>query len=135
MYIVLAGCAQQGASSPLAISITEPAPVIMIGSASSTISSGAGEIDSTATASGGDGSYTYAWTLAENRDDANVFSINSAGTTNGVQYNDATINGVTPASALDPPNTAFYDVSCTVTDGNGDTATDTKTFSVEAMAA
>lgn len=134
MYIILTGCAQQGSSSPLAISITEPAPVIIIGSPSSTISSIAGEIDSIATATGGDGSYTYAWTLTESRDDANAFSINSAGTTNGVRYNDATINGGTPASALDPPNTAFYDMACTVTDGNGVTATATRTVSVEARA-
>ena len=133
MYIILTGCAQQGAS--LVVSINEPAPLIIIGSASSVVSSSAGEIESTATVTGGSGNLTYAWTLSETRDDANAFSVNSNGTTNVVQYNDATINGTTPASGLDPPNTAFYEVSCTVTDTTtGNSASDTKTLSVEARA-
>lgn len=133
MYIILTGCAQQGAS--LVVSINEPAPLIIIGSASSVVSSSAGEIDSTATVTGGSGNFTYAWTLSETRDDANAFNVNSNGTTNVAQYNDATINGATPASGFDPPNTAFYEVSCTVTDTTtGNSASDTKTMSVEARA-
>ena len=82
-----------------------------------------GQIDVTATAAGGDGSYAYAWTVAEQGDDDNtgsgVLQVLSAGTTNAAQYNTLTIrSNATPG----PPTEATYQLTCTVTDGTGATA-------------
>jgi len=136
------GCAQQGAgAAPLSLSITTPndvsleVPIDQTGATSS-----AGDITSVATATGGDGSYTYAWTLIEVEDATNEYSIASQGTTTNATYNDATVSTSfsnvlppPPAPPPIPPPPAAYRVSCTVTDGNGDEVTETADFSVEVV--
>ena len=98
------------------------------------IDTNSGDADSTATASGGDGSYTFAWTITETLDD-NVGAAASAvlanGTQNAAQYNSATFRVTQPAlisggAPVEPPPqfiSAIYRLRCTVTDGNSDTAT------------
>ena len=138
MYLAVAGaCAEQeaNASTPLSLSITTPGDVtIVVPPGSQGGSSNSGDISSTATASGGDGSYTYAWTLSEIADVDQGFSINSQGTTTNATYNTATVstnyNNQLPPPPPPPPPQATYRVSCTVTDGNGDTATATADFTI-----
>lgn len=101
-----------------------------------TIDTSAGDADSTASASGGDGSYSFAWTVTETADDgANGSScaVLSEGTKTNARYNTATFRvtkaadlaGFPPAPVSPPPSfsQATYRLRCTVTDGNGDTAT------------
>ena len=110
-----------------------------------TSDSNAGEADSTATASGGDGSYTFAWTITETSDDGQNGSscaILAQGTKNAAQYNTATFR-VTRAQLFDPLsgpvdpapqfNAAQYRLRCTVTDGNSDTATADFTVTIQAQ--
>lgn len=87
------------------------------------VDSQAGEIAVTAAAAGGDGSYAYAWTVAEVGDDDDIASgalvVLSAGTQNLAQYNSLTLRSTaTPG----PPVEATYTLTCTVTDGTGATA-------------
>lgn len=136
MLPTMFGCAQQGSSSPLAVSITTPSDlVIVVPPGQNGGTSNAGEISSTATASGGDGSYTYAWTLSEITDADGAFAVASQGTTNAATYNTGTVsttynNPIPPTPPPPPPTPATYRVSCTVTDGNGDTANATANFGV-----
>ena len=135
MLPTMFGCAAQGSAAPLALSISNPGDVgINVPPGVQGGSSNAGEIASTATATGGDGSYTYAWTLSEIDDLDQAFSINSQGTTTNATYNTATVstnyNNNIPPPPPPPPPQASYRVSCTVTDGNGDTATATADFAI-----
>ena len=101
-----------------------------------TVDTVAGQADSTATATGGDGNYTYAWTITETGDDGSDGSscaILSEGTKTNARYNTATFRvtiaaslaGIPPVPVMPPPffSQAVYRLRCTVTDGNGDTAT------------
>jgi uncharacterized caspase-like protein len=134
MYIALVGTFQQGAG-PAALSIIlvdgggnqldELENMDLAGpNFAHPIDSGAGQIDVTGSAAGGDGSYSYAWTVSETGDDDNtgtgVIRILSAGTTNAAQYNTLTLRST--ASAGSPPTDANYTLTCTVTDGTGATA-------------
>lgn len=128
MYIALMGCAQQGSSTPLAASVDgaslQDTVETVAGATGSvvTFTTLSGQMDATVNASGGDGSYTYAWTLsknAENSDNGNRFSVASAGTTNAARYNTATFNGARPASAGAPYDAEFL-ARCEVQDGAGD---------------
>ena len=138
MLPAMIGCAQQGAVTPLSVSITTPGDLgipVLPGASGGT--SNAGEISSTATASGGDGSYTYAWTLSEVSDPDSKFAVASQGTTNAATYNTGTVsttqtNPLPPAPPPPPAQTATFK-SCTVTDGNGDTASANADFSVDAV--
>jgi hypothetical protein len=84
------------------------------------LDSGAGQIDVTASAAGGDGSYTFAWTLTEEGDSGNVLAVLAAGTTNAAQYNTLTVRSTASAGAA--PAEVNLVIKCTVTDGNSDTA-------------
>ena len=75
--------------------------------------------DISVSATGGSGSYTFAWTNSEVDDPQGVYSVSSVGTTNAAQYNTLALNGTMPASASDPPNDCVYQVSCRVQDGAG----------------
>ena len=112
---------------------------------SGTVDTNAGQADSTASASGGDGSYTFAWTITETFDDGQNGSscaILAQGTKNAAQYNTATFRltvgaqlaGAPPAPVDPPPqfSQATYRLRCTVTDGNSDTATADYTVTIEA---
>ena len=108
-----------------------------------TVDTSAGDADSTASASGGDGSYSFAWTVTETADDGvngSSCAILSEGTKTNAQYNTATFRvtkaaelaGLPPAPVSPPPqfSQATYRLRCTVTDGNGDTATADYTVNV-----
>lgn len=140
MYLGIAGaCAEQAAnaSTPLALSISDPGGVMIIvppGVTGGT--STAGEIVSVATATGGDGSYTYSWSISEVQDPDGAFAVASQGTTNAATYDTATVSttfGVPPPPnpPPPPPTTAEYLVECTVTDGTGATVTDNQTLFVD----
>ena len=153
MLPTMFGCAQQGAgAAALSLSLSTTATTIdlreQIGGAppdqSSTVDTNAGDADSTASASGGDGSYSYAWTVTETGDDGQNGSscaILSEGTKTNAQYNTATFRvtvgaqlaGVPPAPVSPPPSftQATYRLRCTVTDGNGDTATADYTVTIQ----
>ena len=61
MLPAMIGCAQQGAVTPLSVTITTPDAVgIFVKPGASGGTSNPSDISSTATASGGDGSYSYA---------------------------------------------------------------------------
>ena len=148
------GCAQQGAgAAALSVSLNVTSTTIDLRGGiggvppdqSGTVDSNAGDADSTATASGGDGSYSFAWTVTETADDGangSGCAILSEGTKTNAQYNTATfrvtvaaaIAGIPPAPVDPAPNfsEATYRLRCTVTDGNGDTATADYTVNVQA---
>jgi hypothetical protein len=125
------GTCQQG-SGPAALSISvEPegeleALDLVAPDSLHPVETVAGQIDVTATAAGGDGSYSYAWTVVEAGDDSNtgtgVLSILNAGTASersAAQYNVLTLqSNATPGG----PTEATYRITCTVTDGTGATA-------------
>ena len=134
MYLALVGTCQQGAG-PAALSIIlvddggnelqELENMDLAGpNGAHPITTSAGEIDVIGSAAGGDGSYSYAWTVSEQGDDDNtgtgVIRIESAGTTNAARYNTLTLRST--ASAGSPPTEAQYILRCTVTDGTGTTA-------------
>ena len=109
---------------------------------SGTVDTNAGQADSTASASGGDGSYTFAWTITETSDDGQNGSscaILAQGTKNAAQYDTATFR-LTVGQVFDPVtgpvnpppqfSQAVYRLRCTVTDGNSDTATADYTVTV-----
>jgi len=126
MYNAVAGaCAEQGlggAPAPLALTVTDPAPLLIDTNISQT--SNPGEIASTATASGGTAPYTYAWKLKEISDPDGAFSPASQGTTTNSTYDTATITTTYSGVPLPPPNPppppppigAQYQVECQVTD-------------------
>jgi hypothetical protein len=132
MYVFLA---HSKGPAALAVSITVNLsdPFIDTGGGQS---SGAGEIDMQATASGGDGSYSFSWTLVSENDPTNSFSIN-LGTTNNADgsWNDAVITTTftgPPGPGNDPPPPGEFEIKCTVTDGTGTTASAIETVRAEA---
>lgn len=138
MYLGVAGaCAEQeaNASTPLKVTITAvDAVFIVVPPGSQGGSTNQGDITSVATATGGDGSYSYSWTLSEVDDAEQAFTINSQGTTTNATYNTATVstnyNNQLPPPPPPPPPLSTYRVSCTVTDGTGATDTATEDFDV-----
>lgn len=143
VYLGVAGaCAEQAANAggtPLSLSISQPTDPLVIplppGAPPPTLSV-AGDIVSTATASGGTTPYTYAWTLTEIDDLDGVFAVNTQGTTTNATYNDAVIETTfTQPPPPAPPNPfpvpGVYQVECTVTDGASNTATANAQFTVE----
>ena len=121
MFPLASGVAMGQGAAALSITLNKEGfdPLVLAGPASSNQDSNPGEIDVTASAAGGDGSYTYAWTVAEILGDdtdtgAGALSILAAGTQNAAQYDSLTLRGV-PASG--PPAEVTYRLTCTVTDG------------------
>ena len=132
------GCAAQGSgASPLALSVSTPDPLaIGIAPGQSGGQSNPGEIVSVASATGGDGNYSFSWSLIELGDPDNALSIGDAGTTDTSTYNDAIIAtsfAQTNPPSNPPPSPGGYRVSCTVTDGTGATATAVANFDVEVL--
>ena len=131
MYVFLA---HSKGPAALAVSITVNAADPMIDTAGSQ-TSGAGDIDMVASASGGDGSYSYAWTLVSESDPQNAFSINM-GTVNTANWNDAIVTTTytgPPGPGNDPPIPAEFEIRCTVTDGTGATASAIEITRAEAL--
>ena len=125
MYIVLAGCAQQGASPPFAASLDiaslqDIADMSAPASGSiATFTTLSGVLDAHVIPSGGSGSYTFSWSvnkIFENSDNGNRFSVNTLGTTNVSQYRTLTIDGARPANAGDVYE-ARFEATCTASDG------------------
>jgi len=86
-----------------------------------------GDIIMTATATGGDGSYSYSWAVTEQGDTNNILGGNlilvNPGTQNAATYDDSNIRALdTGLTQGDPPIEALYTYTCTVTDGTGATA-------------
>ena len=157
VYLGVAGaCAEQkkNAATPLSLSLSVTSTTISIVEAyngippdqSANIDTSAGQADSTGSASGGDGSYSFAWTVTETADDGQNGSgsaILSEGTKTNARYNTATFRvtraaelaGAPPAPVNPPPQftQATYRLRCTVTDGNGDTASADYTVTVSAQ--
>jgi hypothetical protein len=151
MFPLVSGVAMGQGPAALSISLGTTATTINLDAGgvppdqSGTVDSSAGDADSTASASGGDGSYSYAWTVTETADDGQNGSscaILSEGTKTNAQYNTATFRltvgaqlaGFPPGPVTPPPSfsQATYRLRCTVTDGNGDTATADYTVTVAA---
>lgn len=104
-----------------------------------------GEVDVTATASGGDtaAGYSYAWTVTELSDNSTDGGAGGAGcavlatgTTNAAQYNTLTVRITQPAIlGVEPPPLfidATYRLRCTVSDGTDSVLSD-HTLTVEAV--
>lgn len=129
------GVVQGASGTPLGISIANNGignftAEGIVGEGDFPIETNNGAIDMTATATGGDGSYTFLWSVTEAGDDFNIASGNiqqSAGTAtsdrNAAQYNTCRIKFFeTGLSGGDVIEAAYY-FRCTVTDGTGATAT------------
>lgn len=101
-------------SAPLLEVVNHPAPAGA--GAFTTNVGGVPTFDISVVASGGSGSYTYAWTNQEIRDDGNIFSVAAVNTVNAAQYNSIAILGATPSSG-GQIDTAIYNLRCTVSDG------------------
>ena len=101
-------------SAALVDIIEHPAPA---GNGAFTTGAGGIQIhDLSVAASGGSGSYTFSWANSEIRDDANVYSVASAGATNAARYNTLQLTCSTPSGA-GSVNTGIYNQACTVSDG------------------
>ena len=116
------------AALSLALNATSATVNIDIGTidpgAGGTADSNPGEVDVTASASGGDSSsYAYAWVVTETADPLGEYAVLAAGTQNAAQYDTLTIRVTATAIPNFPPQSAEYRLRCTVTDGAGDTAT------------
>lgn len=136
MLPTMFGCAEQG-SGPAALALSlEPTNVdIIIDTLGQGQSSISGEINVTATASGGTTPYAYAWTLNSENDPTNSYSINM-GTTNAANWNDAVISTTfqgPPGPGNDPPPPGAFTIQCEVTDDDGTTTQATMNISVEAQ--
>lgn len=137
-------------AAPLSLSLSVTSTTIEVNASeippdqTGTVDTSSGEADSTASASGGDGSYSYAWTVTETSDDGSngdSCAVLSEGTKTNARYNTATFRytvaarlaGVPPAPVAPPPSftEAIYRLRCTVTDGNGDTATADYTVGIQ----
>lgn len=85
-----------------------------------------GDIDLIGVGSGGDGSYSFAWSITESGDNSNINTgnvlISSVGTQNVAQYDDVIVRGVDTGLTSGDVVEAVYTFTCTVTDGTGATA-------------
>ena len=115
----------------LSISLGEgPGMIELAAPAGNNADSAAGQIDVTATASGGTLPHAYAWTVAELSDSASCISILAAGTQNVARYDSLTLRSLTQAGA---PTSGQYRLTCTVTDGVGDTEAGFVTFDIVSL--
>jgi len=126
-YVVCGFGANPTRGAPLSISLSAQTDVANIAGVGSGVSATttAGLIDHTAAAAGGDGSYTYGWVLTQGP--VNVisgsFGTITQGTVNAAQYNTGRVAYVqNNINGGEPPADAVMISTCTVTDGNGDTA-------------
>ena len=93
MFPIVSGVAMGQGPAALAATLDEtnqPPQIILVQQG---LPSNAGEIGYSITASGGSGSYSYAWSTSIVDSGMGMLSINSQGTTNGTTYSDATVVG------------------------------------------
>ena len=128
MGVIIVNSYDKGAP-PLSLSLDSDAGTVNIDisaidpGAGGTSDTTAGQIDVTASASGGDNSsYAYAWVVTETADPANEYAVLAAGTQNAAQYNTLTFRVTATAIPAFPPQQSQHRLRCTVTDGAGDTA-------------
>ena len=91
------------------------------GSVTGSIADAVGAI--TATASGGAGGNSFAWTNTESADGDSVFSVSATGTTNQAAYDGLAIAMDTTGDSGGEAHEGQYRIRCTVTDSAGATAT------------
>ena len=91
------------------------------GSVTGAIADAVGAI--TATASGGAGGNSFAWTNTELADDDSVFSVSATGTTNQAAYDGLVIAMDTTGDSGGEAHGGQYRIRCTVTDSASATAT------------
>ena len=129
MAVIIVNSYDKGAP-PLGLSLNSNSGTVNIDisgidpGAGGTADSNAGQIDVTASASGGDNSsYAFAWVVTETADPANEYAVLAAGTQNAAQYNTLTFRVTAGAIPNFPPQQSVHRLRCTVTDGAGDTET------------
>jgi hypothetical protein len=152
MFPALVGTASQGGgAAELALSLNVTATTINVNTGATppdqtaNYDTNPGDADSTASASGGDESYSYAWTISETADvpgaNGTECAVLAAGTQNAARYSTATFRATQAALIAGmPPNPtgaapfvqAVYRLRCTVTDGTGATATADYTVTIAA---
>jgi|TARA_R100001463_G_scaffold45773_1_gene94196 hypothetical protein len=147
MYIALMGCAQQGAgAASLGLTVadggggTEVEVDTEIFSASSVNIAIRDFIGLTATASGGAGGNSFAWTNTELVDSdgaggTGVWSVNTSGTTNQATYNGLVLTCDASSGSGGQEFEGVYRITCTVTDSAGATASANYTFSARVICA
>ena len=124
--------AKRGAA-PLSLSLNVTSGDLeVVGPAGGTVTAGIVDfgINITATASGGAGGYSYAWTNTEMADDDGVFSVYATGTTNASSYSGLVIAMDTSGDFGGEEHTGSYRIRCTVTDSASATATADFTLNV-----
>jgi len=123
--------AKRGAA-PLSLTVvdggggTGPNDLEIIGPAGGSVTAAISDagISLTATASGGAGGNSFAWTNFELADDAGVFSVSATGTTNQATYSGLVIAMDTSGSFGGGEEfSGSYRIRCTVTDSASATAT------------
>jgi len=147
MYIALLGTCQQG-SGPAALAIEDIEPfgdksIEFEGSIGEDypLSSVAGQIAFAATVTGGDGNYTWVWSIVEQfGDDQNINSgniqVSDAGTTTGSgqpTYDDAIITANSAGQSDGDEVNALLNITCTVTDGTGASVATSQQMEVNAI--
>jgi hypothetical protein len=147
MYIALMGCAQQGAGgAALGLTVaddggsTSSEAELEIFSASSVNIAFRDFQSLTATASGGAGGNSFAWTNGEDSDSdgaggTNVWSVNATGTTNQATYNGLVLTCDASSGSGGQEFTTQYTITCTVTDSAGATASANYTFAARVICA
>jgi hypothetical protein len=130
MYLAVVGtCAQGAGGAALGLTVadggggSEVEGQIEIFSASSANVAFSDFESLTATASGGAGGYSYAWTNFELADDDGVFSVSATGTTNQATYSGLVIAMDTSGDSGGEEHAGSYRIRCTVTDSASATAT------------
>ena len=122
--------AKRGAA-PLSLTVvdagggTGPNDLEIIGPAGGSVTAAIADAGKTltASASGGAGGYSYAWTNTELADDDGVFSVGATGTTNQATYSGLVIAMDTSGDSGGEEHTGSYRIRCTVTDSASATAT------------
>ena len=116
MFPIVSGVAMGQGPAAFAVSLTndmaEPIIVFSEPDGGNDNPSPVGTIDFTAVASGGSGSYTFAWQIIIGDDGGGMLSVETQGTTDRVQYSNSQVVGGTNQGAG-----ADFTVRCTVSDG------------------
>ena len=131
--------------SVMSITIVQESPTLVISAVpggASPNSSTANEAPFEISVTGGYPPYTYLWSISEDQDPSNLFSIQTQGTTSNADYGDYIIDTTytqpAPPTPPNPPTSATADdatfiVSCQITDNKGTQVTESFSLSVGAV--